>query len=92
MVLYEPELELLISADALWENGFGIVFPELEGGSGFDAVGATLDRLAALRVRAVIPGPRSGVRRFFRRARTRAAPPRCAGRRPEPACPPLPRR
>ena len=38
MVLYEPELELLISADALWENGFGIVFPELEGGSGFDAV------------------------------------------------------
>ena len=56
MVLYEPELELLISADALWEKGFGIVFPELEGGSGFDAVGATLDRLAALRVRAVIPG------------------------------------
>ena len=50
MVLYEPELELLISADALWQNGFGIVFPEVEGGAhGFDAVRATLDRLAALR-------------------------------------------
>jgi glyoxylase-like metal-dependent hydrolase (beta-lactamase superfamily II) len=56
MVLYEPELGLLISADALWENGFGIVFPELEGENGFDAVRATLDRLAALRVRTVIPG------------------------------------
>ena len=56
MVLYEPELGLLISADALWENGFGIVFPELEGRSGFDAVRATLDRLAGLRVRTVIPG------------------------------------
>ena len=56
MVLYEPELGLLISADALWENGFGIVFPELEGEHGFDAVRATLDRLAGLRVRTVIPG------------------------------------
>ena len=56
MVLYEPELGLLISADALWENGFGIVFPELEGENGFDDVRATLDRLAALRVRTVIPG------------------------------------
>jgi glyoxylase-like metal-dependent hydrolase (beta-lactamase superfamily II) len=57
MVLHEPELELLISADALWQNGFGIVFPEVEGGArGFDAVRATLDRLAGLRVRAVIPG------------------------------------
>ena len=56
VVLYQPELELLISADALWENGFGIVFQELDGHSGFDAVRATLDRLAALRVRTVIPG------------------------------------
>jgi glyoxylase-like metal-dependent hydrolase (beta-lactamase superfamily II) len=56
VVLYQPELELLISADALWENGFGIVFPELEGGDGFADVRATLDRLATLKVRTVIPG------------------------------------
>jgi glyoxylase-like metal-dependent hydrolase (beta-lactamase superfamily II) len=30
-VLFEPASATLISADALWENGFGVVFPELEG-------------------------------------------------------------
>lgn len=56
IVLYEPALQLLISADALWENGFGVVFPELEGERAFDDVRATLDRLSALPVRWVIPG------------------------------------
>ncbi len=56
LVLYQPELELLISADALWENGFGIVFPEMAGHPAFDDVRATLDTIAALRVRRVIPG------------------------------------
>lgn len=56
LVLYQPELELLVSADALWENGFGIVFPELDGEPAFDDVRATLDRLSTLPVRWVIPG------------------------------------
>jgi len=56
VVLHQPDLALLISADALWENGFGLVFPALDGGNGFDDVRATLDRLASLRVRWVIPG------------------------------------
>ena len=56
IVLYQPELEILISADALWENGFGVVFPELEGFSAFDAVARTLCRLSDLPVRWVIPG------------------------------------
>ena len=56
VVLHQPDLGLLISADALWENGFGLVFPALDGGNGFDDVRATLDRLASLRVRWVIPG------------------------------------
>jgi glyoxylase-like metal-dependent hydrolase (beta-lactamase superfamily II) len=56
VALYQPELELLISADALWENGFGVVFPELEGEAAFADVAATLDRFAALRVGWVIPG------------------------------------
>lgn len=56
VVLYEPELELLVSADALWENGFGVVFPELEGEAAFDDVRATLDAIGRLAVRWVIPG------------------------------------
>jgi len=56
IVLYEPELQLLISADALWANGFGVVFPEIVGEPGFDDVKRTLEMLAGLRVRWVIPG------------------------------------
>jgi hypothetical protein len=34
-VLFEPQ-GASISADALWENGFGVVFPELEGADAFE--------------------------------------------------------
>jgi len=56
IVLYEPDRQLLISADALWANGFGVVFPEIVGEPGFDDVRRTLEMLASLRVRCVIPG------------------------------------
>jgi glyoxylase-like metal-dependent hydrolase (beta-lactamase superfamily II) len=56
LILYCPAQRVLISADALWENGFGVIFPELEGEPGFDATRATLERIAALDVRLVIPG------------------------------------
>jgi glyoxylase-like metal-dependent hydrolase (beta-lactamase superfamily II) len=56
IVLHQPDLGLLISADALWQDGFGIVFPELVGEPGFDDVRAALDRIATLDVRWVIPG------------------------------------
>jgi glyoxylase-like metal-dependent hydrolase (beta-lactamase superfamily II) len=56
VILFEPASRTLISADALWENGFGIVFPELEGESGFDDVAATLDLIQRLQPRIVIPG------------------------------------
>ena len=46
----------LISADALWENGFGVVFPELEGDDAFAQVGATLDLIETLSPQVVIPG------------------------------------
>jgi len=58
-VLHEPELGILISADALWERGFGIVFPEFDDPprhDGFTAVRATLAELRRLEIRAVIPG------------------------------------
>ena len=56
VLLFQPEHGLLVSGDALWENGFGVVFPELDGLSAFDDVAATLDLIASLRARAVIPG------------------------------------
>jgi glyoxylase-like metal-dependent hydrolase (beta-lactamase superfamily II) len=56
VVLYEADRQLLISADALWANGFGVVFPELVGEPGFDDVSRTLEMLAGLRVRWTIPG------------------------------------
>jgi glyoxylase-like metal-dependent hydrolase (beta-lactamase superfamily II) len=56
IILYCPAERLLISADALWENGFGVIFPELEGESGFAEARATLEQIAALDVRLVIPG------------------------------------
>lgn len=56
VILFEPQSRTLISADALWESGFGVVFPELEGGSAFDEVAATLDLIESLAPRTVIPG------------------------------------
>ena len=41
VILFEPHCRLLLSADALWERGFGVVFPELVGEEGFAAVGQT---------------------------------------------------
>ncbi|MDE2607661.1 MAG: MBL fold metallo-hydrolase [Burkholderiales bacterium] len=56
VILFEPESRTLISADALWEHGFGVVFPELEGKSAFAEVAATLEVIERLRPKVVIPG------------------------------------
>ncbi|WHZ13167.1 MAG: MBL-fold metallo-hydrolase superfamily [Burkholderiaceae bacterium] len=55
-MLFEPMARLLLSGDALWESGFGVVFPELEGQSAFDQVAETLDVIDALQPEAVVPG------------------------------------
>jgi glyoxylase-like metal-dependent hydrolase (beta-lactamase superfamily II) len=65
---------VLISADALWENGFGIVFPELEGDPAFHEVESVLDLIGTLGARWVIPGhgaPFSDVAGALQRARSR---------------------
>lgn len=56
VIFFEPQSRTLISADALWENGFGVVFPELEGDEAFEEVAATLDLIEQLNPRIVIPG------------------------------------
>lgn len=60
VVLHESRLGLLISADTLWERGFGIVFPEVAArpalGEAFLEVERTLDLIEALAPKHVLPG------------------------------------
>lgn len=56
VIFFEQESGILISADALWENGFGVVFPELEGTEAFAEVAATLDMIETLKPKIVVPG------------------------------------
>lgn len=57
LAFYNPEQRILISGDALWENGFGVIFPELLGeADGLASTRATLEMLANLSIDTVIPG------------------------------------
>ena len=56
LIFYCASEAILISADALWQNGFGVIFPELEGESGFEEARATLELIDTLEVRLVVPG------------------------------------
>ncbi len=56
VMLFDDSEGVLISADALWENGFGVIFPELDGQAAFDGQAAVLDLIEGLRPRWVIPG------------------------------------
>ena len=56
VMLFEPDSRVLISADALWQSGFGVIFPELEGIEAFDEVATTLDLIERLNPSFVIPG------------------------------------
>lgn len=76
LIFYCAGEGILISADALWQNGFGVIFPELEGDSGFAEARATLALIASLDVRLVIPGhgaPFTDVKPALARAGSRLA-------------------
>jgi glyoxylase-like metal-dependent hydrolase (beta-lactamase superfamily II) len=76
LILFDAHDGLLISADALWENGFGVVFPELDGQGAFDDVAAVLGVIERLAPRLVIPGhgaPFTDVAAALQRARSRLA-------------------
>jgi glyoxylase-like metal-dependent hydrolase (beta-lactamase superfamily II) len=76
LMLFDREGGVLISADALWGNGFGVVFPETVGEPGFDDVAAVLDLIDTLPVRIVVPGhgaPFTDVKPALARARSRLA-------------------
>ncbi len=76
LMLFEPGDGVLISGDALWQDGFGVVFPEIDGDQGFDDVAMVLDQIAELPVQWVIPGhgsPFDDVGSALLRARSRLA-------------------
>ena len=76
LILFDAQDGVLISADALWGDGFGIVFPELDGEQAFDDVAAVLDLIERLAPCWVIPGhgaPFGDVAGALQRARTRLA-------------------
>jgi glyoxylase-like metal-dependent hydrolase (beta-lactamase superfamily II) len=76
VMFFDAAHGVLVSADALWEHGFGVVFPEIEGEPGFDDVAAVLDAIERLPVHVVIPGhgaPFTDVAGALARARSRLA-------------------
>jgi len=56
LMFFEPRHRLLVSGDALWENGMGIVWPEIGANTSIDASLETLSRIEALDPAVVIPG------------------------------------
>jgi glyoxylase-like metal-dependent hydrolase (beta-lactamase superfamily II) len=57
LMFYCAAARILISGDALWENGFGLIFPELFGeNGGYAATRATLEAISRLSPDLVIPG------------------------------------
>ncbi|MBE0615129.1 MAG: MBL fold metallo-hydrolase [Burkholderiales bacterium] len=57
LMFYSSEARILISGDALWENGFGLIFQDLFGTTGgFADTRTTLESIARLDIDTVIPG------------------------------------
>jgi glyoxylase-like metal-dependent hydrolase (beta-lactamase superfamily II) len=76
LIFFNAEQGVVITADALWERGFGVVFPELDGLQAFDEVQATLDLIGSFGARWAIPGhgaPFTDVPAALQRARQRLA-------------------
>ena len=76
LVFFNDEHRTLISGDALWENGYGIVMPPQVDENALPATRATLEMIAGLDARWVIPGhgePFGDVRAALERAFRRTA-------------------
>jgi glyoxylase-like metal-dependent hydrolase (beta-lactamase superfamily II) len=56
LVFHAPEHRLLVSGDALWERGLGLIEPVDRLDERLDAARTTLERILALDVSVVIPG------------------------------------
>jgi len=74
LVFFERAKGILISGDALWEHGFGFVLPPSIDPVCIKATRATLEMLARLPIKTVIPGhgrpfaePQAAIERCFKR-------------------------
>jgi glyoxylase-like metal-dependent hydrolase (beta-lactamase superfamily II) len=56
VMFFQPDFKILVSADALWESGVSVVFPEFADEPGFEDVLYTLDLIEKLNPSLVIPG------------------------------------
>lgn len=56
MMFFCPSHGILVSGDALWEKGFGVVFPELDNEPGYKQAAQTLDLIEDLEPSIIIPG------------------------------------
>jgi glyoxylase-like metal-dependent hydrolase (beta-lactamase superfamily II) len=56
LVFFNPEHRILVSGDALWADGYGLVMPPEIDPHALPATRATLEMIAGLGVRTVIPG------------------------------------
>jgi glyoxylase-like metal-dependent hydrolase (beta-lactamase superfamily II) len=71
LVFFNPEHGILVSGDALWEDGYGFVMPPEIDPRALPATRATIEMLGRLDIRVVIPGhgePFSGVSVALERA------------------------
>jgi glyoxylase-like metal-dependent hydrolase (beta-lactamase superfamily II) len=76
LIFFNAEQGVVITADALWERGFGVVFPELDGEAAFDDAAQVLDLIESLDARWAIPGhgaPFGDLPGALQRARQRLA-------------------
>jgi glyoxylase-like metal-dependent hydrolase (beta-lactamase superfamily II) len=76
LVFWNPEHRILISGDALWEHGFGLVLPRELDPAALPSTRGTLDMIAGLDARVVIPGhgePFTGATAALERAYARLA-------------------
>ncbi len=94
LVFHCPGERLLISGDALWRDGFGIIFAEVMGlGEGLKATRRTLEAIGRLDIDIVIPGHGApfadvdeALQRAFRRVAAFAADPGRMARNAIKAC------
>ena len=56
LIFFAPEERILISADALWGNGYGVLFPELDGLDASAEQAAVLRLIESLAPSLVLPG------------------------------------
>jgi glyoxylase-like metal-dependent hydrolase (beta-lactamase superfamily II) len=76
LILFNEAQGVVITADALWQRGLGVIFPELDGVNAFEEAEQVLDLIESLQARTAIPGhgaPFNDIAAALKTARQRLA-------------------